>query len=317
MLKSCIIFLFSFYLVFSEKVLVYDEEKGILFIDKDSLNTKKKNREKKQSSKKSKSSIFSVQKKKSADQKDPDIHADRKKDPPELYFKSGIEYYKNEDYENSLKNFNYAYEKDVKPEYLLWIGKAYRQLNNLDQMFRIMKDIVKKYPESDVADDALFEMAFSYQKDNNYHEAIETYVRVIEQYPFGVSYSNGVKFIELAQKQIRIMRGEIKSALTLLGYTEDNLENGYSTFQKINNIPVTGKGDSETIRAIKKVYAEKLKEDESNKQTIYRFHNDLQWIFITGIFLFVIILVNLSFRIKINHYQEQLSMAKDLFSDLK
>jgi tetratricopeptide (TPR) repeat protein len=317
MLKFIIIILFSYSSIYSEKVLVYDEDKGIIFVDKDSLAAKEKKKKKKQSSNKKKSSFFPVAKEKSVYNNTPDIHLDRKKDPPELYFKSGIEYYKNEDYENSLKNFKYAYEKDVKPEYLLWIGKAYRQLNESDQMFKMMKKIVKKYPESEVADDALFEMAFSYQKKNNYHNAIETYRRVIEQYPFGVSYSNGVKFIEIARKQIRIMRGEIKSALTLLGYTEDNLEDVYSKFQTINKIPVTGKGDSETIRTIKKMYTEKLDENERNKEAIYRFHYDNQWLFMAGFVLFIIILINFSIWMKINYNQKQLSMARDLFTDLK
>jgi tetratricopeptide (TPR) repeat protein len=88
-----------------------------------------------------------------------DIHVGRRKDPPTIYFMSGLEYFKNGDYDRALKNFRHADSMGRKPVYRLWMGKAYRQLGQTNEMIDIMKQIIARDPESNISDDALFEMA--------------------------------------------------------------------------------------------------------------------------------------------------------------
>ena len=126
--------------LFAEKVLVYDEERGIIFIDSDSLKNNSGGHGSPQSvsQKMPNSKVSRVKPKLRKPTSKNDIHVGRKKDPPELYFKSGLEYFKNHDYLNALKNFQFASRARFEtPEYQLWIGKAYRGLEDYTEMLKI------------------------------------------------------------------------------------------------------------------------------------------------------------------------------------
>jgi TolA-binding protein len=258
--------------VFAEKVLMYDEEKGIIFVDKatgkilsqtvpsakqtapatgNPLETEEQPAPVSRPQKKGLRVVAPGQ----------DIHQGRKKDPASIYYQSAIEYFRNKDYQSALKNFLYADSKDPNPIYTLWIGKTYRQLGKYDQMLLSMQSILHIYPESDVADDALFEIAFLYQVTDNYDSAIIMYSQLAERYPFGTSFSNGEEFLAMAREQRKTMRSEMISNLNLLGYRGDDLDVLYSTFQKARGLPVTGKGDQETIKLIKADYTAFLNRD--------------------------------------------------------
>jgi tetratricopeptide (TPR) repeat protein len=152
----------------AERVLMYDEERGIVFVDKNEQDQQKQKPRQEHVAPMLPRQAPSAQKK-------GDIHVGRKKDPPDLYFKSGLQYFRNGDYLAALKNFTYARAADPQPQYFLWMGKTYRQLEQYDKMMSIMQEILKRYPESDVADDALFEIAFYYQKNDDYDRATEKY----------------------------------------------------------------------------------------------------------------------------------------------
>ncbi len=303
----------------AEKILVYDEERGIIFVDKDSVGSNKevKKKRKKQKKEVQKATPKAIQRNTIKKAKGPsDIHSDRKKDPPDLYFKSGLEYYRNGDFENALKNFKYAADRDVKAEYLLWIGKTYRQLDKQVQMFTVMERILTDYQESDVADDALFEMAFYYQKSDNYEKATKTYRLLIEQYPFGISYSSGDEFIDIARKQMQMMRGDMISALKLLGIKGDMLPDAYEQFQKLFTLKVTGEGNPETVKAIKHEYNMKLREDEKIAASNIRVQKSVKWGYITGLILMINTICILIARVKISQNLKQVGLLKEMLSDL-
>ena len=303
----------------AEKILIYDEEKGIIQIEKDSLLSIKQKRKKKVVADKRKDKVaLPTAERRLAPAKGPgDIHADRKKDPPELYFRSGLEYYKNHDFDNALKNFKYASEKDIKPEYLLWIGKTYRQLDKQVQMFTIMERILKDYPESDVADDALFEMAFYYQKSDNYQKSIEKYKQLIEQYPFGLSYTSRDEFMEVARKQLRMMRGEMISTLKILGFEGETLSDAYQKFQKANNLEVTGEGDVITVKAIKEAYVNKIIEEERHATSLSQLKQSIKWATIFGVVLCLNLIIIIIARAKIIRNRKQLNIFKETLSGLQ
>ncbi len=304
----------------AEKILVYDEEKGIIFVEKDSAGAIKKTKKKvpKQTPKAQRTVPRANRPNTIKKARGPgDIHVDRKKDPPDLYFKSGLEYYRNDDFENALKNFKHAADRDVKAEYLLWIGKTYRQLDKQVQMFTVMERILKDYQESDVADDALFEMAFYYQKTDDYEKASATYKLLIEQYPFGVSYSSGDEFLDIARKQMQMMRGEMISALKLLGIEGNMLTDAYEQFQKVYKLKDTGEGNPETVKAIKQKYNEKLQEDENIAAAKIRTRKSLKWAYVIGLLLLINTAFILAARVKISQNRKQVGLLKDMFSDLQ
>jgi tetratricopeptide (TPR) repeat protein len=223
----------------AEKVLVYDEERGIVFVERDSLNRPKKE-------------VHTAAPAIPQPSTNPaDLHVNRKKDPPDIYFRSGLEYFKARDYQNALKNFEYAHSLQNKALYRLWIGKTFRQLNQNEKMLQVMNSILKKHPNSDVADDALFEIAFYHQVHNDYHQATRYYNRLAEQYPFGTSYSNGEEFRDLAREQTRVMRAEIVAALNLLGFSGEELPQLYTEYQQQRGIKPSGVGDKATVSLIK------------------------------------------------------------------
>ncbi len=306
------IFIISSY---AEKILVYDEEKGIIFVDKEAQEAEKKEKK----IEKKKKPVQKTKVKKTVIKKVPkeDIHLNRKKDPPELYFNSGREYFKNGDYKNALKNFKYVVDKDLKPEYLLWIGKTSRKMDKPSQMFSIMKRILDDYSESDVADDALFEMAFYYQKNDEYHQAMEKYKQLAEQYPFGLSYSSGQEFLEISRTQLRWMQDRIMSDLKYLGIEGLTLEDVYKQFQEEYDLKVTGKGDQETVRTIKATYTKKIKEEEQRAASLKQLNESLLYVYIAGGVLLLNLLIILSMFSKIRQNYKQLFLLKDILSDLK
>lgn len=308
------VFLFAD-LTFGEKVLVYDEERGIVFIDKNNKsNVKKKTK---------KSNIKNIRPqptilKKTVKPKHPDdIHINRKKDPPELYFESGQKYYKNKDFDNALKNFKFAAGRQVKPKYLLWIGKVYRQTNKKTQMLSIFKRILDDYPDSDVADDALFEIAFYYQVNNNYENATKLYGKLAEQYPFGLSFSNGEEFLEASRTQQRAMRGEIASALKYLGINGETLPETYSNFQKQHKLKITGTGTFQTISLIKKLYKNQVLLNEKKEESNKRIQDSIKWLYLLGFVIFIGFITVLSAQFKLKQNRNQLVLMKEMLSDLK
>lgn len=311
-----ILILNSTFSAFAEKVLIYDEEKGIIFVDpkeKSKSTSKTPNKKKKTTPVKRSTSTKKVVKPTAKT----DLHLNRKKDPPDLYFKSGLKYYQNGNFTDALKNFKHASDKSLKPEYLLWIGKTYRKLHRYDQMQIIMKRIVKDYSDSDVADDALFEMAFYHQTNNRYSKAMVLYKQLAEKYPFGLSYSNGDEFLEISRKERQRMRGEILSALPALGIKAETLEEGYSLFQKLNNLKVTSKGDSITVTLIRQQFNELSKNVESISKTRQSLRRNLRWVLATGfISLFFFILMTIIF-LKLNRYRKEISLMTETLSDMR
>lgn len=244
----------------AEKILVYDEEKGIIFVEKDSV---KQPHSQPRAANPSPEPL-PAQIPSTPSSSDDDIHRGRHKDPPQVDFKSGLEYFRNRDYTNALKNFLHAQSKEALPEYALWIGKTHRQLGDYGSMLNTMNRILKQHPTSDVADDALFEIAFYYQTTDEYHKALTLYTQLAEQYPFGVSYSNGEEFRELAREQRQAMRAEIVAALNLLGFDGEEMEPLVSAYQHGRQLSVSGTPDRATVRAIKE--DRKVVEDERSAQ---------------------------------------------------
>ncbi len=299
-------------------MLLYDEEKGIVFVDKEQGKTAA-SVPKKESVKKPVAATIDREKPRAApDGKtiDASIQRGRHKDPPEVYFQSGLQYFKNGTYEDALKNFTRADSLDPQPKYVLWMGKTLRRLNKDDQLLFFMNRIVMTYPESDAADDALFEIAFCYQTNNDYDKAIKTYTKLSEQYPFGTSFSNGESFRELAHKQCQAMRSEMISTLKIFGYREDDLESLYREFQKSHALPASGIGDAETIRAIKAAYEDYLTTEAAKTRRQARVVKyRLAELALCGILVINCILLLIIHR-KITAKRRQLASLAQVLSDL-
>ncbi|MBN1983261.1 MAG: tetratricopeptide repeat protein [Chitinivibrionales bacterium] len=207
---------------------------------------------------------------------------DKSKEPGAPLFNTGIEYFRSGNYPEALKSFQKAYAKESNPLYQFWVGKTFRQLNRNDTMVVIMETIVSRYPESDVTDDALYELAFCYQQSENYHMAMEKYTQLAEQFPFGTSYTTGEEYLEISRRERQKMRSEILFALNILGFNAQTLAESYREFQKTNNLPVTASGDPETVRSIKAQYKAKVESGKVPLPGNTETNPPLMWIYVAG-----------------------------------
>ena len=267
----------------AEKELMYDPEKGIIFVEKGSSASSDKTLEEprraKTTSQENHPSSPPRYRQRPAATSSSDIHIGRKKDPPELYFKSGLEYYKNGDFNNALKNFTFADSVDHRPEYRLWIGKTLRSLGRVNEMLKTMFMIIKNEPDCDVADDALFELGLHYKMDDDYDKATQLFSQLIEQYPFAVAYPTGEELREIAREQRCLMRAEMVNILTTLGYIDEDLPGSYRKFQKANDLPVTETGDRRTIQTIKQLHRQYLEQEELRAEKRQRFERYSVWMY--------------------------------------
>ena len=263
--------------LFAEKELMYDPEKGIIFVEKGSSGAARGSRTPAENN--VEKPARQPKKRQAGAKSSSDIHIGRKKDPPELYFRSGLEYYKNSDFNNALKNFIFADSVKHRPEYRLWIGKTQRSLGRIDDMLKTMFTIIKSEPDCDVADDALFELGIYYKSVDDYDKATQLFSQLIEQYPFGLAYSSGEELREIAREQRRLMRAEMINILTTLGYIGEDLPAGYRKFQKAGKMPVTETGDRQTIKAIKEAHRLYLEQEEQKTETQRRLSRYSSWLY--------------------------------------
>ncbi len=303
--------------VAAEKVLVYDEERGIIFVDKNEYQRKKarnaSSARKDAGAERGRSASSSppINKRESTD-----LHVGRKKDPPELYFRSGLEYFKAGDYANAEKNFEYASEQQPRGEYYLWLGKTYRQLGEDTKMLRVMRTILNRYQDGDVADDALFEIAFFYQRTDHYDSAAINYRLLAEQYPFGVSYSNGEEFREVSRKQQQLMRAEMISTLKILGYHHEALEESYRKFQRDNDLEITGAANRETVSTIKALYAARLESDAALAKKKKQVRIGMRWAVAAGGVLFLNLVAAIVMRTSISRQRQHVDSLTKTLNDL-
>jgi TolA-binding protein len=267
----------------AEKVLMYDEEKGIIFVDKDEAQSRQQKQAKPPSATEAPEKPAAVKHSLSPGQIPTSKNVDngfirgKKKDPSGVYFESGLQYFKAGNYDNALRQFIHADSIDPQPVYSLWIGKTYRQLGKGDQVLFIMKRILDTYPDSAVAADALFEIGFFFQTTDDFARAAATYTQLTEQYPFAKSYSNGEEFREVAKRLKQMMRSETISTLKILGYAGDEPDDLVRSFQKEHGLAATGQSDQKTVRAIKQAYREFQKKEATKAAAQARAARYMKW----------------------------------------
>jgi tetratricopeptide (TPR) repeat protein len=304
----------AFVNVFAEKVLMYDEEKGIIFLDKDAPQEAPSHA----TAPRPEAVEKAIIKRSSSVSRDVDTSLIRgkKKDPSEAYFESGLQYFKAANYDEALRLFLYADSTDPQPKYALWVGKTYRQLGKSDRHLFIMHKILDTDPESDVADDALFEIAFSFQVNDDYDKAAKTYTQLSEQYPFGTSFSNGESFRDISKQQKLAMRSEIVTTLRLLGYNGTEIEDLVSSFQSARGLPATGLCDRKTVRAIKAEYKEFQKNEEKAAARRLRRAAFMKWAVGLCCFSAIAGIVMIGIRVSAASKKRQLAVLEQTLADL-
>jgi tetratricopeptide (TPR) repeat protein len=238
----------------AKKVLVFDEQKGIIWVEEGKEG--KKDKKGKKEEKKEAFDVPTIGKEEEVVVEKKTVrvrrHVKIKPASSQSYLKTGKKFYSSGDYKEAIRYFNKAWRKQRNPVYYFWIGACYRKIEKHFEMVSIFKEIVEKFPRSNVADDALFYLAVHAQKRYNYRLAISRYREVVELYPNGVSEMGGFAFREEAKKQLRAMKIDILSRLKLLNYTNNNPVALIKKFQEGIRLPITGKPDRKTMMMLVK-----------------------------------------------------------------
>jgi tetratricopeptide (TPR) repeat protein len=321
MLLCCTAFLYP---AFCEKVMIYDEEKGIIFVDKVEAAGQKKLEKREKPADRGAAEKPAVKREPHATpgpiqtvkNVDNNFIRGKKKDPSGVYFESGLQYFKAGNFENALRQFIYADSTDPQPVYSLWIGKTYRQLGKGEKVMFTMKRILDTYPDSAVAADALFEIGFYYQTSDDYARAAATYTQLTEQYPFAKSYSNGEEFREVAKHLKQMMRSEIITTLKVLGFEGSEPEDLARGFQASKGLKTTGILDQATVRAIKQDYREFKKNETKKAAAQVRAARNMKWSAGLGALFVLCLMTMLLVRMSAQGRKKQLAALSQSMADI-
>jgi hypothetical protein len=183
-------------------------------------------------------------------------------------------------------------------------------------MLAVMEEIVNKHPESDVADDALLEMAVFYQNADDYEAATKRYSQIAEQYPFGVSYTTGESLIEVVREQRKQLNAQLNSMLAITGYTNEDVAVNLAGFQKDNNLPETGLADKVTVQLLKKMHTRVLERDQLREKDAAVAQKNLRFALIAGGVGVLNILIALVVLLQTRSRARQLTLLSETISDL-
>ncbi len=297
----CLLFISAFS-VESSQTLIFDEQKGIIFVDQEEAPDTKK--------------LPPPTLPERREERERRLILGREADSPEAYFKTGLKFFDSGDFYAAQKNFSHANSVDPSPEYMLWMGKCYRQTGQHDEMLRIMRKILENHRTSDVAPDALFEIAFYYQTKGDYYMATRKYNQLAEQYPYAESFSGEHSFLRIAREQTRNMRAEIIDYLGDLGVQGESFRSAIKKFQKENGLALTGKPDQITVEKIKEKHntyiSEKQKrvdQQEAAKRYIYHIMG-------AGVLAILNILFMIYMRVPIKEKKAHLDIMEQMVSDM-
>ncbi len=287
------------------RTLIYDEKKGIIFLDQQDAPVTKNQ---------PKLPPPSLPETDKAGERE--LIAGREKDPPEAYFEAGLKFFEAGDFHAAQKNFSHANSVNPQPKYMLWLGKCYRQTNQNEEMLKIMRTILQNHPTSDVADDALFEIAFHYQADGDYYMAMREYRRLAEQYPYGESFFGGQSFLRIAREQIRYMRAEMLTYLTELGTRGNNLEEAIVNYQKESDLALTGNPDQATVQSIKERYNILLRERQRQENLQLTAKRYVYYIIAAGLLAVLNIVFMVYMRMSVKEKIAHLDIMEQVVADI-
>ena len=211
----------------SDKVLIFDEDQGIIWVEKGEEKTFRK---------KSKPKIPTLsQREKYLLQYN-----------HEKMYETGVKFFKDNNFEEALYYFNSLYQKTKNPLALFWSGRCYWNMNDKASAEKRFQSILKKHTQSEVADDACFFLGISQRLKGDYHGADEYFQRLLTDFPATTALSGKLDYVKAASEQVGQMRREISHLLGIIGIDSSLPEEGLAKYQSLINLPPTGKADSIT-----------------------------------------------------------------------
>ncbi|MBI5043262.1 MAG: tetratricopeptide repeat protein [Nitrospirae bacterium] len=111
----------------------------------------------------------------------------------EALFKSGLYFYKNEEYKKAIDAFKKLIKKHPKSNFVpasaYWIAEAYYAMGSLNDAIDAYEDTIKKYPESDYWDYAHYSLGWLYVNKGDYKKAIHYFTMATKAPINSLAYS--------------------------------------------------------------------------------------------------------------------------------
>ena len=111
----------------------------------------------------------------------------------EALFKSGLYFYKNEEYKKAVDAFKKLIRKYPKSEYVsassYWLAESYYAMGNLKDAVDAYEDTIKKYPESDYWDYAHYSLGWLYVNEGDYNKAVFYFTKATKSPVSSLAYS--------------------------------------------------------------------------------------------------------------------------------
>ncbi len=220
------------------KVMVFDENKGIIFLDEAEAKAYKKKLSPAQSQTQKSNSVQlsrqAVQGK-----------------SPEALFEVGSKYFTDENFNEALYFFDQAYQTSKKPLYLFWAGRTYRRLNQDSAMVASFEKLLALYPKSDLADDACFFLGAHHRVEDHFQIAKDYFSKLLSDYEDSHSATGELDYKQEASQQLTAMRQELTDMLATLGFDSFNSVLGLKAFQIKYGLQETGIADHQTLSLLR------------------------------------------------------------------
>ncbi len=234
----------------AQKVLVFDEERGIRLVDKAEAGKHAPPRPKEAAPRQDNLRISEA----------------KGKSAPQLA-KVGTDFYEAGNYEEAAWFFQQAYGVSRDAEDLLWKARSLRMAGQEAESMEEFGRVLERHPKSDVADDACFYIASHYRLKGDHDQARKWFDRLLTDFDKAVSLSGGVNFQREASVQLSAMRSEVSDMLSQLGHNAFDQSAGISEFQRNAGFPVTGRADSATVAGLTAAFeASRIQAGEMREQ---------------------------------------------------
>ncbi|MFZ3092173.1 MAG: tetratricopeptide repeat protein [Nitrospirota bacterium] len=111
----------------------------------------------------------------------------------EAVFKSGLYFFKNEDYKKAVDAFKKVIKKYPKSELVsaaaYWIGESNYAMGSLKDAIDVYEEIISKYPNSDYWDYAQYSLGWLYVNEGDYKMAIQHFTKATQSPSMSLAYS--------------------------------------------------------------------------------------------------------------------------------
>ncbi|OQX89079.1 hypothetical protein B6D60_00170 [candidate division KSB1 bacterium 4484_87] len=177
----------------------------------------------------------------------------------------GLIYYELQAYKAAADQLSsIAEEHENYQDALLGLGWAYLKLNEYEKVIRVLNKLVKKYPNSENAEESYFVLGQSYIALGQYDEAISSYKKILEIFP---DQQNLPALVQKVNYHLKSQRQHIENLKVKLLIEETKLLDALPLDGKGQKIPEYLLTEKKRLQEVRKKMIENLRAEKD--QLVY------------------------------------------------